>query len=58
MMKLYNIGEDGPGPGLRGGGNPWVQWFIIVWIGLVLMEYFNSDLGFRSIMEIIRQGPL
>ena len=39
---------------LRLGGNPWVQWFIVVWILAVLSEYFNADLGFGWVEGLFR----
>ena len=39
---------------LRFGGNPWVQWLIVVWILAVLIEYFNADVGFGCVAGLFR----
>ena len=50
---------DGPDPEreecrLRWGGNLYVRWVVVVWIIVMMLEYFNAGLGFRTIIVIFK----
>lgn len=53
-VEMREVDNSGSESTLRFGGNPWVQWFIVVWILAVLSEYFNADLGFGWIAGFFR----
>ena len=53
-VEMREVGGSMDEGGLRFGGNPWVQWFIVVWILAVLSEYFNADLGFGWVAGLFR----